>query len=86
MNKLTANQRLIIIPLLLISGLCQAGVRKISGSSEGFVFALPIPGWFFVVNKFTRWTPCDDGLIKGFTVETWRMPGQWFKDIERFKR
>lgn len=86
MNKLTANQRLIIIPLLLISGSCQVIVKKISGNLKGFVLALPLPGWFFVVNKFYKWTPCNNGLIKGFDVETWHMPGQWCKDIERFKK
>lgn len=83
MNKLTANQRLIIIPLLLISGLCQYAAKKIS-DDEDYFCSLPLPGWFFMLDSFCR---CyTQG--KWFGIQAWGMPAEWAKAMkkERSKR
>jgi hypothetical protein len=86
------TKRKIIIMLLLVSGVCNVISKKLAGKYSGFVFPLPLPGWFFIVNRFCRYEKVVD-LLSGdglpllknaLDVQSWHMPDEYYADLERF--
>lgn len=93
MKKISPAKRKIIEVLLLISGICTGISKKLSKDYSGFVFALPIPGWWFIVDTF-----CQNTYISGIVhykkvtlknvieKKVWQMPQEWKDDLEQLKR
>lgn len=83
-NSISLGKRIVAYALIYIASWLTALAKHMMSPSTIAVAILPLPGWYVIDCHIIRQSLCL-GRLRGVQWETWEMPAEWTKEMEKYK-